>query len=219
MGRGDLQLDIVYLDFVVKALLLKIFDFGSSETSRANVFLVNGGDLDPNCYDDKLKYSREALEKYPFMKCFWYPGNVTTTYYPYYLWRVYVYQLLPSLLLDVVLKRLGKPSIAMALQRRAHTGNMELKHFLVNSFESNQIDELRRLSKIAEDTNFTISEYADSMTTVEKRSDGFGTHMLGIRRHLLKEDDSTIPTALIKFRMFVSGIASRIQVNLVSFQT
>lgn len=168
-GRGDISLDVVYLDLVVKSLLLKIFDLGTSTDHHpgTKVMLVCGGELDPFNYDGKMSKSREAFEKYPFMKCFWYPGNVTTTFYPYYLWRVYIYQLIPSLLIDLILKSLGKPPVAMALQRRAHTGNMELKHFLANSFQSDGITELKRFNEVSTSSDFkgsfgdfNISEYA-----------------------------------------------------------
>lgn len=222
-GRGDVQLDIIYLDLVVKMLLLKIYDLASSETihcPETKIMLVCGGVADPYNYYDKMKYCREAMERYAFVKCFWYPGNISTTFYPYYLWRVYIYQLAPSLFLDLTLKLLGKPPIAMALQRRAHTGNMELKHFLSNTFQNNGIDERKRLSEVAMNTDFNLSEYEETMKTILGRHQCYGTFILGIRRHLLKEDDCTIPTALIKFKMFVYENLIEICITCLSlFQT
>lgn len=202
-GKSDLRLDLIFLDLVVKALLLKMYQMTSRETKAItpHIILINAGDFDPHNYDERLKYTLEALEKYPFAKCFWYPGNVTTTIYLYYLWRVFIYQLIPSFTLDLLLKAFGRPPVALSLQRRAHIGNMELSYFLANSFKSKEPEELKEFRLSAVESDFDIGDHFEIMQTEEGRAASYETHVIGIRRHLLKEDDSSMKASLKRFKM------------------
>lgn len=202
-GKPTVELDLIFLDSLVNMLILMIYDKGSQEPKelKTSVALMCSADKDPHNYHEKMVHSLKSHYEYPFLKCFWRPGMVITPIYPYYIWRVIVYQVIPSAIIDLVLWSLGKKPIVLSIQRKAHCGNMSKKHFVFNSFRSNGTTDLKKYEAIGSGTEFDISLHMHLGETKEGRREAYRTHVYGMRKYLLKEDDESIPRARLKMAM------------------
>lgn len=202
-GKPTVDLDLIFLDSLVNILMIMMFDKGAKETRqlKTSIALLCSAGRDPHNYGEKMVQSRLLHFKYPFLKSFWIPGMVITPYYSYYIYRVILYQVIPSAFLDFILWCLGKKPIVLSIQRKAHCGNVSKKHFVLNSFRSNGTTDVERYETLAAGTDFDISKYMHSGETKEGRYEAYRTHVLGMRRNLLKEDDSSLPKARLKMNM------------------
>lgn len=202
-GKSKIELDLIFLDSLVNILMIMMFDKGAKETRqlKTSIALMCSAGRDPHNYGDKMHHSRLLHYEYPFLKSIWIPGMVITPYYPYYIFRVILYQVIPSAFLDLILVCLGKKPVILSIQRKAHYGNVSKKHFVLNSFRSDGTTDVERYEAMALGTEFDIAEYMHSGETKEGRYEAYRTHVIGMRRNLLKEDDSSLPIARLKMNM------------------
>uniref|UniRef100_A0A1Q3FR42 Fatty acyl-CoA reductase n=1 Tax=Culex tarsalis TaxID=7177 RepID=A0A1Q3FR42_CULTA len=127
----------------------------------------------------------------PVSQVFCAPGghNAINTYSYYLLF--FLYQLLPSVCADLALKLSGRKPFLLKLQRKIFNAQICLKHFTDNEWVF-QTDNFRNLAKDLHETDretFNIS-YLRKGTY-----DYYEGCILGARRYLMKEPDSTIPSA------------------------
>lgn len=202
-GKSKVKLDLIFLDSLVNILMIMMFDKGAKETRqlKTSIALMCSAGRDPHTYGDKMHHCRLVHYQYPFLKSFWIPGMVITPFYSYYIFRVILFQVIPSAFLDFILVCLGRKPVILSIQRKAHCGNVSKKHFVFNSFGSSGTTDVERYDAIGLGTDFDISEHMNSGETKEGRYEAYRTHVLGMRRNLLKEDDSSLPQARIKMNL------------------
>ncbi|XP_039444543.1 fatty acyl-CoA reductase 1-like [Culex pipiens pallens] len=128
----------------------------------------------------------------PVSQVFCAPGghNAFDTYSYYLLF--FLYQLLPSACADLALKLSGRKPFLLKLQRKIFNAQISLKHFTDNEWEF-KTDNFRSL---ANDLNETDRETFNISYLRKGTYDYFEDCILGARRYLMKEPDSTIPSAI-----------------------
>lgn len=197
----DVNFDLVFLDLVVNLMLIKASHMAMKPRRKnPQVMLICSADI--HSFGKCTKNMKRTMSKYPFDKSIWYHGRVVlTTCYFYFVFRILIYQVIPSLVLDRVLKRMGIKPMLMALQRKSFLGNKEITFFAFNSFPSTGITDKEELKELADGTDFSITHQLFCLETEKGRKELYEKFVLGCRRYLLKESDATLPYARIKMKM------------------
>lgn len=193
--------DLVFLDLVVNLTLIKAAHMAlKPQKENPQILLICSKDI--HTFGRSAGNIQKVCNKYPFDKSIWYHGRIVlTTCYYHFLLRVFFYHLIPSLILDGVMKSMGVKPMLMALQRKSFLGNKEIVFFAFQSFPNTGIPDKEQLKEFAENTDFTITRQLFCLETEEGRRELNEKFILGCRRFLLKESDHTLPYARIKMKV------------------
>ncbi|KAL5273197.1 hypothetical protein ACFFRR_000141 [Megaselia abdita] len=199
-SNPDVHFDVVFLDLVVNLTLIKAAHMSlNPRKENPQVQLICSKDI--HKFGLCTKNMKRTMSKYPFDKSIWYHGRIVlTTCYVYFVLRVIFYQIIPSLMLDQLMKSFGVKPMLMALQRKSFLGNKEIAFFAFHSFPNTGITDKQELKELAENTDFTITRHIFCLETEEGRKEIYNKFVLGCRRFLLNESDETLPYARIKMK-------------------
>lgn len=204
LGQPDVKLDMIFSDLVVNLHLLSIVRQASKpvqERSNPDIVLICGSEYDPYTLGLKLENVNRASRKYVYNKCFGYFDLKTVTCYYHFLLRFFIYQIIPSFFLDILLKFLKIKPFVMRTQRKIFTGNMEIAFFVFNSFKNAGITNLEELEALGRGNDFDIRSSLYSQQEDSSRKATYEEFVLSNRKFLLKEKDSSIPKARRKLTM------------------
>lgn len=201
-GKPHETLDVIWSDLVVNIHLLSIARIGllKQKLSKPEIVLICAYPHDPFDLSSRMKYVVQSQEKLPFAKCFgFYSIKVVSCYY-HYLLRVVLYQLLPSMLLDLLLRIFKIKPMLMTFQRKVFAGSKELFYFVSRSYRSAGITHQDKLFEMADSSVFKINSlYEQTSNANAKRS--YDAFVLGNRKYLMKEKDSTLTSARRRYKM------------------
>lgn len=203
-ARRDTYLDLIYLDLVVKLHLLHIIRFKNNlkkESNNLEIAQMSAGPMDPYTLGKRMKWAVKALEHYPFVKCVWFSGITITSCLFYYRLRVIMYQVIPSIILDLLLRAFKIEPRVMAIQRRLYNGALEMKFFLSNTISSNGLSHMLELVEMSNGTDFEIEPVLYTQLTEDTAIRSYKECILSNRRYILREKDKTIPNAITQHKM------------------
>ncbi|XP_044261531.1 putative fatty acyl-CoA reductase CG5065 [Tribolium madens] len=191
----DVIADYVPVDILAKAMIIAAWKQAVKVTGpdRLNPVFYNGSnnDVQPITMGAMVEMGKDICKEVPFNDVLWYPsGSVNKCYYAYLL-KVYFYHLLPALLLDGLLKIMGKKPMLVKIQRRIFVANMALEYFSRNQWEFLN-DKAVELQKDLLEEDYGSFQYGED--DVEPY-DYFVKATMGGRRYLLKEDDDSLEQA------------------------
>lgn len=197
-------LDVVFADLVVNIHLLSIARVGlmNQKPEQPEVVLICAHPYDPFPLKNRYEYITTAEKKHPFSKCFGsYNIKMVPCYYHFVL-RFLVYQVVPSLILDIFLKAFKLPAIAMSSQRKIFVGSKDLEHFLHRSYKSDGVSNLAELVVMSKESDFKIDSLFQQTTEVNIQN-SYDSFVSGTRKYLLRDDESSLPAARKRYRMWV----------------
>lgn len=203
-ANPDAFLDVMWADLVVNVHILSIARVGlkKQKLTKPEVVLIC-------CYPHdkanfKVRFDRivEAQRRNPFSKCFGHYNVKIVSCYYHYVIRFVVYQVLPSIFLDLILKALKMKPMVLASQRKLFAGSKDLEYFCSRSFHSDGVTNLAELMLMTKDADFKLDSLFMS-TNDAAIATSFDALVLGTRRYLSKEDDSSLPSARKRYKMFV----------------
>lgn len=195
-------LDVIWADLVVNLHLLSIARVGllKQKLKKPEVVLICAHPYDQFDFNARFDKICNAHKKYPYAKCFGnYNVKMVPCYYHFVL-RFLIYQALPSLFVDVLLRAIKIKPIAMLSQRKFFAGNKEIIYFLSKSYKSNGVTHLAELVLMSKESDFKIDSLFQQTNDVSVGK-SYKAIALGNRRYLLKEDDSSLPAARKRFKM------------------
>nr|ASV50723.1 fatty acyl-CoA reductase [Lissorhoptrus oryzophilus] len=121
-GEPDFVLDYVCVDLVIKGLIVatwvKAVEKDSEEKLRLNVYNGSKYNQVKQSLKNQFDLGKIFSWKYPYNNIVWYPTWNITKYYPVFLIKVYLYHILPALLIDMVLKLTGKKTNAIETSKK-----------------------------------------------------------------------------------------------------
>lgn len=200
----DTIMDIIYLDVVVNLHILNIVRFCSiveSSDERLDIALICAGYLDSFKLSKRIEMVEMMQSKTPFVKCIWHPALTITPCFYYFKFRYIFYQVLPSLLLDLVLRAFRIRPIIMSLQRRIFTGALEMHYFLTHTIHSYGISNLFELQKLGDGGKFDVESMVFVQLMESTAKSTYQEFVLSNRRYILKENDDSIPFARRQYKM------------------
>lgn len=195
-------LDVMWADLIVNLHLLSIARYGLNQEKLPKLEVVNmcGCTYDNTTFKQRFKIVCDSQRKFPFAKCF---GNLNIRMVPCYyrfVLRFLAYQVLPSIFLDLLLRAFKMKPMAMTIQRKLFVGTKDLAFFMSRSFKSNGVTNLADLVLLSKESDFKI-ESLFQQTNDRAIASSYEAFVLGNRRYLLKEDDSSLPAARKRLKM------------------
>ncbi|KAJ3617955.1 hypothetical protein MTP99_005994 [Tenebrio molitor] len=135
-------------------------------------------------------------EEVPTIRCVWYYTlTMNRFYYVHVLYRIFLHYL-PALLMDLGMILARKPPMMMKIYKKITKFESVISHFSTNEWKfhnTNTQDLWNSLTK-ADRKMFPFSMKELSWDEYYK------THTLGLRQYVVKDDISTLPQAMVKWR-------------------
>ncbi|XP_071441590.1 fatty acyl-CoA reductase 1-like [Hetaerina americana] len=146
----------------------------------------------PVTFGEVQDLGRTLAFETPFNTLLWYPGGIISSSEVVYFILVILFHLIPALIFDTGLRLFGQKPRLWRLHRRIFSANKALKYYLLNQwvFRSQDFIELNTKHILEEDRAL----FALDISAVDK-VEYFRNAVIGSRRYLLNEPDSTLPAA------------------------
>ncbi|KAJ8978355.1 hypothetical protein NQ317_002664 [Molorchus minor] len=183
--------DYIPCDLVVKATIIATWKKGierSEEKYMLNVYNGSSNKLTRTTMNEAMHIGRTISWDNPIAEIFWYPDGVVTKCWYYFYVRFVVYQLLPALFADALLRLFRKKTILLKVQRRILIGISATCYFLCNEWTFIN----RKASALENQLNPSDVE-SFSYQRDHKLTDSFNyfaAALVGGKKYLLKEDES-----------------------------
>ncbi|XP_058053368.1 putative fatty acyl-CoA reductase CG5065 [Anopheles bellator] len=207
--RQKNRINIIPVDVVVKNIILAAWKRGTIERQAGpnHLAIYNSAVTYQQSleYKEMLDRGKEYLYMVPFSRMLWIPRGTPTDWKVLYYLKLFFTMILPSLLLDLLLRLLGHKPFLMKLQARIYGSEVSLRYFVWHEwrFETTQMNALP--SFLTERDRESFGWYLPQTTlTGEYLEKAYIT----IRRYLVKDPDETIPYAKRKLARMI--LAERI---------
>ncbi|XP_072948526.1 fatty acyl-CoA reductase 1-like [Epargyreus clarus] len=199
----DLISDYIPVDVAIKGCITAAWIRGVKKlesTDDIPIYNCCSGNLNTITIQEIIDYGLQLAEVMPSNDMLWnVSSSIVTTSKLIYMIKVYLFHLLPALLVDSILWLLGKKTLLFKVQRRIYTANMALNYFITQQWTFSNINFMKLRSAVKpEDCN----EFYYELENVNK-FEYFKTCCVGGRRYLLKEKDEDIPKARAHYHRMV----------------
>lgn len=186
--------DLIPADMVVNLMIAAAWRKGTMQQKLKDeipVYNCSSGSINPFTWGEFFECLKIHCWNYPSRQTFLYPTKIPRrNYLSYRLSRLIQHQL-PAILTDIFHVVVGKEAKMMNIYKKLHQNANMLEYFFTREwkFHSKNVKELLDAipMKDKENFNFDISQL--------EWKDYLEQQFLGVRRYILKEDDSTIPAA------------------------
>lgn len=139
------------------------------------------------------------LWQHPFNNQLWHVNSSVTSSKWFYYLQVILFHILPGFFIDLLLRLFGKQAMLVRLQRKIFIANLAVQYFLINEWvflnRNTLALEKSLLKQDVKDFGFKADEF-DVYDYLLKA-------MKGARKHLLKEDETTLEGAIKHSRRYV----------------
>ncbi|VVC98170.1 unnamed protein product [Leptidea sinapis] len=191
----DLVADYMPVDIAIKIFIAGGWLRGSKKlepTDDIEVYNCSAGNIKTMTIGEIVKYGKEVIiEETPLDGMLWaVGGSITKSRFEYNL-KVILLHLLPAILVDIILRLTGNPTMLVKLQRRIYSANIALNYYITQQwlFINKNILDLR--AKIKPDDK---KDFFYEMETVD-RLDYFKKACIGGKEFILKEKLEDLPKA------------------------
>lgn len=210
-GKGVLRTMIVYshigadmvpVDVVSNMLVVVAWHVAIKKPSSTLVYNCTSGPFNRITWGDIHRVSYPILVKYPSMEMFRYPGGSYKTNRIYNKICIGLQHYLPAYIVDTLARVTGQKPGMVALYQRIHRALGILEYFTTKEwvFHANNVTALMGELEGRDKQIFNFDLKGIDWT------DYVVNYVKGVRKYLLKEDDSTIPAARTKLRrIYLAG--------------
>ncbi|KAJ3639227.1 hypothetical protein Zmor_003907 [Zophobas morio] len=131
-------MDSVPVDITVKMIIISSWKQATykdtNEKLTASFYNGSNNSLKNVNLETLFDIGRKIWNEHPFDNVLWYPDCKITKCYYNYIFQMIIYQLVPALLIDGMLKLIGERPMLTKLQRKIHTASIALAHFTHNNW-------------------------------------------------------------------------------------
>ncbi|XP_058835278.1 fatty acyl-CoA reductase 1-like [Topomyia yanbarensis] len=194
----DSNMNCIPVDVSIKAILIATWQ--KANEAPGQLTIINSA-AEPNKTVAYRLLETDGITIYhkaPFERILWAPGSHNTRCVYFYYLLLLLCQVMPSVLIDTMLRALGRKPFLMKLQRRIFHAQVSLHYFTTNqwSFVTTNFRKLSTILLENDRANFNLDYIVNGVVEY------FQVCHLGGRRHLLKESDDTIPAARNKLERY-----------------
>ncbi|EAT43246.1 AAEL005296-PA [Aedes aegypti] len=198
------HINCIPVDVSIKAIIIAAWKRANSVQSLPLTIYNSAAEVHKTAdYRFLVRDGEDLYYKTPATQMLWFPGGLNAPFKLLYYVLFFFFQIIPSMLLDALLKLSGRKPMLLRLQRRIFDATISLMYFTENEWVF-KTDNFRALqSELLEQDRetFDINYITNGLSTY------FAVCILGARRYLFKEKDDTIPAAKKKMRrlMWIHG--------------
>ncbi|GIY97827.1 putative fatty acyl-CoA reductase CG5065 [Caerostris extrusa] len=199
-GKGLLRTMLVYngsvvdwmpVDMVANLLLTAAWHIGTRRPDGVKVFNCTSGDLNRVTWSDIHRTATPLIVRYPSKQVIRYPGGSFKSSPLLNKLSIKLFHALPAYLVDALSRVVGCRTEFVGLVHRMERAAGFLEYFTTREwkFKCNNLIELREMQ------NSTDRKVFDFDIRAVEWSPYLESYVKGVRKFLLKEDDSSLPAA------------------------
>ncbi|XP_015930218.1 putative fatty acyl-CoA reductase CG5065 [Parasteatoda tepidariorum] len=219
-GRGLLRTMLVYegtvvdwipVDLLANVLLTAAWHIGTHKPNSVKVFNCTSGNLNRVTWSDIERTAYPLIIKHPSLKILRYPGGSFKSSPFLNKLSIKLEHSLPAHVIDALSSIIGLKTEYVSMVRRMERAAGYLQYFTTKewTFRSNNYLHLRELQSARDRKEFDIDIRPIEWTPYLE------SYVLGVRKYILGEDDSTLPAARKKInRLYYAGILGQVSVLL-----
>ncbi|XP_013105200.2 putative fatty acyl-CoA reductase CG5065 [Stomoxys calcitrans] len=197
--------DFVPVDMCAKSLIVSAFSAAQHATNQAvdtdevPVFNCCSSDKRYLTTNDIVCLGKELVIENPLEKCIWLPEGGITQFPVWHYFRFITLQIIPSILLDCLIRLAQHPPVLLRLQRRIVSNAQVLDVFLNNewAFDNKKLKSLETLLINKEWSDFKFMDFCDA-----DHIEYYKNALKGGKEFLLKENPEASPGARLRMRIF-----------------
>ncbi|XP_063926597.1 fatty acyl-CoA reductase 1-like [Zophobas morio] len=197
------MMDYVPADITVKAIIISSWKQATYKDAnqRLTASFYNGSNNGVKNINVQtlLDMGQKVWNESPFDSVLWYPKIKITNCYYSYIFRMIMYQLVPALLVDGLLKLMGKQPMITKIQRKIHAASIALAYFTHNNwtFVNHKFLNLQDELLPADAHDFRFQEFVTPMYPFLLNCS------VGLKKYLLKESNDADKAKKNMLKMWV----------------
>ncbi|XP_065343905.1 putative fatty acyl-CoA reductase CG5065 isoform X2 [Cloeon dipterum] len=187
----DLVADLVPVDICINLMISVAWHTAVNRPKDMLVYNCTSGSLNPIKWHQVERMGYDFLHKHPFSDVIWYPSGSFKSNRMVNNLSVLAFHMAPALVLDTIARLSGKKPIMMRVQQKLSRAVSCLEFFTTHEwrFTSHNVTQLAgKLSPVDQQLFDFDIRGVDWAIYMEQ-------YVLGTRRFILKEDNSTFPAA------------------------
>ncbi|KAF7988464.1 hypothetical protein HCN44_001037 [Aphidius gifuensis] len=194
LSDPEISADFIPVDVAIKAMITASWKRGLKKFTAdpaVHVYNCSSADIKSVSLEEVANLGLRCQETYPLEGIIWKPDVLhVRSRFTFFIY-VLILHILPSLILDGILKISGKKTMLVKLQRKVYIANSALSHFTTNSWHFKNDKLLNLLSDVPpsdietfgyEYATFDINQY-------------FTNCLIGAKVYLLNESMDNLPVA------------------------
>ncbi|XP_055711089.1 fatty acyl-CoA reductase 1-like [Phlebotomus papatasi] len=187
------------LDVCVRSLLVATWKHGQGISNNMVVYNCACSREKEISGDEIFSICSKAKSEIPFNEMIWLPNATVTSYYFFYKFILFLFQVFPGMIFDLILKICNKKAIVLFFMRKFHYATCALSYFLFKSWYivtenyCNLMNDIK--NEDVEEFRFDLYESFDLKEYMYRST-------LGGRRYLLNQPDEDLPQARRNYRIF-----------------
>uniref|UniRef100_A0A0A9YAJ6 Fatty acyl-CoA reductase n=1 Tax=Lygus hesperus TaxID=30085 RepID=A0A0A9YAJ6_LYGHE len=197
-GR-DNQAQVIPCDIAINAIILAACKTAFERNNEVTpVYNVSSGDFFPITYGTIFEKGMEAFFKYPCNPGLWYPDGSMTTNKFLHNTKVFLFQIIPALIIDLLLFICGQKPFLMRIQNRIKVGCVVLQYFTMRTWlvDTDHCTSLHDYKSKEEQEIYFLSNIDLDVDRMMKNC------LLGTKQYCLREPLSTLRSARIKLWIY-----------------
>ncbi|XP_047513279.1 fatty acyl-CoA reductase 1-like isoform X2 [Pieris napi] len=198
----DLAADYIPVDVAIKMFIAGAWLRGTKKleaTDEVEVYHCSSSHMQIMTVGEIVENGKEILNEIPLDNVLWAQDGGVTKSRLYYNLRVLLFHLLPAILVDLVLRIIGRKPMLFKIQRRIYTANIALHPYLTQQwkFLNKNLLALREKLKLEDKKMFNYAvEMVDQL-------EYFKTGVRAGKMYLLNEKLEDLPKAKAHYRRMV----------------
>ncbi|KAM0734480.1 Fatty acyl-CoA reductase 1 [Formica fusca] len=216
-GSNYISQNLIPIDTVINIIILVIWKLGlTTFTPESTCFVVNCIVPDGKCisFQEFTERGLKIMEKIPFDRVLWTPDILIAESLTMYYVLAILWHILPAIIIDLILKFLGRQPMILELQRKAYVANRAVQHFAHNEWKFDNKNSQELMSLIPSDNREMFSiDLSDMDITKYWRNAA-----IGIKKYLLHEDMNRLEAAKAhrkKVDLFVATFKTIIAIGML----
>ncbi|XP_075158169.1 fatty acyl-CoA reductase wat-like [Haematobia irritans] len=202
LANPDIIHDLIPVDMCAKALIVSTWNASTpfnNQCSEADIPILNCCNSSKYLSNgDIISLGKEVILENPIEKSLWLPEGTITRYALWHYIRFFLFQIIPAIFFDCLIRIAQKPPILLKLQRKIVANSMVTDVFLNRwwSFDNTKLRNLESLIDAKERSIFKYLDYCDCDHMIY-----YQNTLRGFKEFLLKESPEASKRTRIRLRI------------------
>ncbi|KAF4518580.1 hypothetical protein B566_EDAN012407 [Ephemera danica] len=188
--------DFVPADLAINAIISSAWDAAQKPPKPATILNFTSGNRNPLTWHEYQQTLTKVGEKNPPIMALWYHSIMVIRNPVLYQFYAFLVHFLPALLIDTIAFLAGKKRRMVRLNKRIESQSKLLAFFCTRQWNFDDTNVQKLIARMSShDRELFPCDLAklDWKTYLE-------VYYMGVRRYLIKDDDSTVPAALKRYQ-------------------
>ncbi|XP_075147044.1 fatty acyl-CoA reductase 1 [Haematobia irritans] len=188
---------IIPVDTAINGMIVAGYQRVKHKASKAEFINLSVGNKSLQTWGECIETGKRLFYKTPLSFSLWYPNGDVTKNYLYFKFCVLLFHYLPAYVLDVILVLLRRKPFLVRVQHKVSAGIKLVQYYTTKDW----VFETQKFEELSSNLNKKDADIFNMDTNQLHFEEYLQNYILGIRKYMLGESDSTIPRARILLRI------------------